>query len=64
MADDVKVTNWPETGEAHAALSLFHYLRDGLPAKEGLPQIEQHLRLVRACRRAVQGYNFEMEGLS
>lgn len=64
MADDVRVTNWPEGGEAKATLDLFYFFRDALTPKRGAEQIAQHLHLVRACRRAVQGYEFDLSKIT
>jgi hypothetical protein len=54
MADDVRVTNWPNAdgSEAAAAVKLWDFLRtqDGGPTT-----IDEHLLLYRRCRAAVLG---------
>ncbi len=55
MADDVRVTNWPNAdgSEAAAAVRLWDFLRtqDGGPTS-----IDEHLLLYRRCRAAVLGH--------
>jgi hypothetical protein len=60
MADDVRVTNWPEESDGKATLALYHFLRDSLPTKQGVDLVTQQLHLVVACRRALQGFPFDL----
>lgn len=63
MADDVRVTNFPETGEGQAAVYMWQQLTGNLPTKSGKEEIEQQLMLFLACRQAARGYTYDISKL-
>jgi hypothetical protein len=65
MADDGRVTNWPDGSDGKSTMDLYHFLREALPEKKrGVEQIAQQLHLVAACRRALHGLPFDLSKVS
>lgn len=65
MADDVRVTNWPEAGSRdRVAFDLWRshtgYLADAGSRQE---QLERSLKLFEQCRKAVIGASYDLSGL-